>query len=210
MNSAAPSGNHGREVQSPSGYETMPEPIKTSPDFLRQSLEETALVFGRDKFGCHLIAGLGESEKQIAQAMAKVRAMGGRSHLFAFYPEAGSLLANEDPCPASTFRRVQLARFLLDYDLVGVHDMDFDEHDRLAGYGLVGCVLDELVNSGKPFRTGGYPGNSMDCSCNRSFSDGPTSDIRSYSFRLTDKGAFEARREIATYQELEESVDLKV
>ncbi|MHB1395782.1 MAG: radical SAM protein [Thermoleophilia bacterium] len=175
-----------------------------------ESLEEAALVFGRDKFGCHLIAGLGESEKQMVEAIQKVRKIGGRSHLFAFYPESGSLLQGQTPCAASTFRRVQLARFLLDYDLVAAEEMEFDEYGRLASYGLSGDILDELVKSGKPFMTSGCPGSSMSCACNRPFGDGPPSDIRSYPFMLSEEDIMKVRKELSTYQGISETVDVKV
>lgn len=175
-----------------------------------ESLSEAALVFGRDKFGCHLIAGLGETEKQMVKAIHQVRVMGGRTHLFAFYPEAGSLLAAHAPCPASKFRRVQLARFLIDYDLAVADKMEFDEHGRLTGYGLIGGTIDELVNSGKPFMTSGCPGSSKACACNRPFGDGPPSDIRSYPFELAANDIRSVRKELATYQEITAAVDLKV
>jgi len=48
------------------------------------------------------------------QRIQKVKDLGGRTHLFSFYPEKGSRLAQEKPCPANQYRRIQLARYLID------------------------------------------------------------------------------------------------
>ena len=169
-----------------------------------KSLSEAALIFGKDRAGCHLIAGLGEAERQMAETMQQVRDLGARTHLFSFYPEAGSLLAESAPCPSSQFRRIQLARFLIDYDLTAVDHMEFDEHGRITGYGLSQSALDDLVDSGKPFMTSGCPGHTSSCACNRPFGDGPPSDIRSYPFDLEADDIRSVRKELATYQEVAE------
>jgi biotin synthase len=122
------------------------------------TLNDASLVFGSDKVGCHLIAGLGETEKNMLETVQRVRETGARTHLFSFYPEAGSPLENADPCPAEQFRRVQLARFLIDYDQARFDDMEFDQHERIVGFGVQGAELDRLVDSGVPFMTSGCSG----------------------------------------------------
>lgn len=167
-----------------------------------EALDEAAMVFGRNRFGCHLIAGLGESEQEILTTVQRLRRMGGRSHLFSFYPESGSSMAGESSCPPDHFRRVQLARFLIDYDIVTTDSMEFDEHDRVVGFGLRGAELDRLVDSGVPFMTSGCPGKTRLCSCNRPFGDGPPSDIRSFPFSLDSNDILLVRKQLATYPEV--------
>lgn len=166
-----------------------------------RSLEEAAIVFGKDRFGCHLIVGLGETEQQIVEAMRRVREMGGRTHLFSFFPESGSLLQGRDPCHPSQFRRIQLARFLIDYSIVSADELEFDEYQRLTGFGLDSVELDEIVDSGDPFRTSGCPGDGRHSACNRPFGDGPASDIRSYPFELGRDDIAQVRRQMAIYRE---------
>lgn len=170
-------------------------------DLYWRTLDEAALILGRNRAGCHLIAGLGETEREMVGAIARVRRLGGRSHLFSFYPEEGSLLAEARPCSASHFRRIQLARFLIDYDMVDAGVMEFDEYGRITGYGLEGDVLDELVRSGTPFMTSGCPGKNRQCACNRPFGDGPPGDIRSFPFAPQEADIRQIRKELATYQE---------
>lgn len=166
------------------------------------SLSEAVLFFGKNKAGCHLIAGLGETEQEMAGAIQKVRDLGARTHLFSFYPEEGSQLAGTSPCPASHFRRVQLARFLIDYDFTRVSSMEFDEQGRITGFGLDVADLDKLVETGSPFMTSGCPGQRDKCYCNRPYGDGPPSDIRSFPFRPEAADIRALRRELATYRDV--------
>lgn len=164
-----------------------------------RSLEEAAITFGPDRAGCHLIAGLGETEAQMVAAIQRVRDLGARTHLFSFYPEQGSRLEGADPCPASHFRRIQLARFLIDYDLARESAMEFDEHGRITGFGAEGAFVDDLVAAGEPFMTSGCPGATSKCACNRPYGDGPPSDIRSFPFRPEAADIRQIRKELATY-----------
>ncbi|RJQ46512.1 MAG: radical SAM protein [Gaiellales bacterium] len=166
------------------------------------TLEEAAVAFGRNRFGCHLIAGLGETEREMLATVQRLRSMGGRSHLFSFNPERGSALEGNDPCRPDHFRRVQLGRFLIDYDIVDFNSMEFDEHERVVGFGLKGAELDRLVDSGVPFMTSGCPGKTRLCACNRPFGDGPPSDIRSFPFNLDDQDVLQVRKQLATYPEV--------
>jgi lipoyl synthase len=147
-------------------------------------LAATAEVFGKNMAGCHLICGMGEPEEDLIRRIQAVRDLGARTHLFAFYPEKGSRLADASPCPAGQYRRVQLARFLIDNDLSRSQVMAFDEAGRVRDFGLPPEDLDLWIDSGRPFMTSGCPGGGLEAACNRPFGDGPPSDIRSYPFPL--------------------------
>jgi len=183
--------HRGRGVQGPHRWENY-----------WQTLAEAALVFGRGRAGAHLIAGLGETEEEMVHAMQRVHDLGGATHIFSFYPEPGSRLEEEAPCPASQFRRIQLARFLIDCNLAGADRMEFDGHKRLTGFGLKGPELETIVDGGEPFRTSGCPGRTRACACNRPYGDGPPGDIRSYPFRLEKRDVLQVRKQLATYHEL--------
>jgi len=145
-------------------------------------LATTAEVFGKDQAGCHLICGMGEREEDLIRRVQSVRDLGARTHLFSFYPEKGSRLADAAPCPAGPYRRVQLARFLIDNDLCRSQVMAFDDEGRIKDFGLPPEDLEHWIQSGRPFMTSGCPGGGMETACNRPFGDGPPSDIRSYPF----------------------------
>ena len=147
-------------------------------------LAATAEVFGKNRAGCHLICGMGEREEDLILRIQSVRDLGARTHLFSFYPEKGSRLADAPPCPAGQYRRVQLARFLIDNDLARAEEMRFDGKGRVSDFGLEQSAVESWIHSGRPFMTSGCPGGGLETACNRPFGDGPPSDIRSYPFPL--------------------------
>ena len=97
-----------------------------------QALEEAALVFGGGRIGAHLIAGLGETERELVALIQKIHARGGQTHLFSFYPEQGSKLRNSLPCPSGHVRRIQLARCVIDCYLAVDLQREIDELARLT------------------------------------------------------------------------------
>lgn len=166
-----------------------------------QTLSDASMVFGKDRFGCHLIVGLGETESEMVETIQRVRDMGGRSHLFSFFPESGSVLGEREACHPSQFRRIQLARFLIDYDMVRAAAMEYDSQQRLVNFGIDNGRLDEIVRSGDPFRTSGCPGSGKHSACNRPYGDGPASDIRSYPFALEQEDIELVQRQMAIYRD---------
>lgn len=151
-----------------------------------EMLSATAATFGKNKAGCHLIVGMGEREDQMVRRIQKVRDLGARTHLFSFYPEKGSRLAEQDPCPVDRYRRVQLARYLIDSDHCRAEDMEFDELGRIISFGLKKPDLERWIETGRPFMTSGCPGGGMEAACNRPYGDGPPRDIRSFPFPLEE------------------------
>jgi len=150
--------------------------------------EESFSVFGRENTGVHLICGMGESEGEMVATMSRARQMGeyGCLQLFAFNPEDGSRLQARERVPLGQFRRVQLARYIIDMGLVGFGDFEFNDKDQIVDFGLPGDELEKMVQSGTPFRTSGCPGKECGVSaCNRPFGDGPPTDFSSFPFALT-------------------------
>ncbi|MEK6681099.1 MAG: radical SAM protein [Nitrospirota bacterium] len=163
-------------------------------------LKKARPIFGEGNIGCHLIVGLGETEKEMIKAIQWMHDMGGTTHLFSFYQEAGSLLENHPQCPVSQFRRIQLARYTIDFDYARIDGMGFDEKERVADFGVSDDVLNQFVESGIPFQTSGCPGkNKRIACCNRPFGDSRPSDIRSYPIRLEQGDVEKVRRELLAY-----------
>ena len=55
-----------------------------------------AEVYGKGKTGIHLISGLGETDREMVETIYRAETMGAGTHLFSFYPEAGSQLEDRD------------------------------------------------------------------------------------------------------------------
>jgi lipoyl synthase len=146
--------------------------------------EDAVEVFGRDRVGIHLIVGLGETEEQMIRLIGRIRKAGGSTHLFSFFPEAGSELADRPQPPAGQYRRVQLARYLIDQDLAEADAFEFDERGRLASFGAARERAAQAIATGTPFMTSGCPGVNGAVACNRPFGDcTPGDDIRSFPFQ---------------------------
>ena len=161
-------------------------------------LEHAADIFGPEKFGAHLIVGMGESEFDVLTQVQRLRDMGGHSHMFAFFPEKGSLMDHLPPTPRPQWRRVQLARYLIDYRGVHLDQMTFDEAGRVTGFGLPKADLEAVIAAGTAFRTSGCPGKEGEdiSACDRPFGDSPPSDIASYPFKLVKKDIAKVRRQL--------------
>lgn len=176
----------GKGVDSPHRYEKY-----------WQSIEEAAEVFGPEKFGAHLICGMGETEFEILSVAQKIRDLGGHNHMFAFFPERGSLMEDWPPVDRGQWRRVQLARYLIDYRGVRVGAMAFDEAGRVTGFGVDDVTLESVIASGTPFRTSGCPGKDDDVSaCNRPYGDSSPTDILSFPFALAKRDLAKVRRQM--------------
>ena len=149
-----------------------------------ESVEAALGVFGEGMVGIHLIVGLGETEREMVETTQRARDLGARTHLFSFFPEEGSALVERPQPPVGHYRRVQLARFLVDEGLATARDMSFDESGRITGFGVEDAALEDAISSGLPFRTSGCPGKSGDiAACNRPYANClPGSEIRNYPF----------------------------
>ena len=162
--------------------------------------EQALEIFGQDRVGVHLIHGLGESEQDLVLAMDRARRLGGSTHLFCFFPERFSALRDQPQPPASSYRRVQMARWLIDHDLGRAQEMEFDHKGRLVGFGVKPHVLEEALLSGQAFMTSGCPGADGQVACNRPFgNEKPGPDLRNFPFALEEEDLELVRSQIGDY-----------
>jgi len=163
-----------------------------------QVLQDARDIFGPQKFGVHIIIGMGETEYEALQLVQKVVDMGGHNHMFCFFPEKGSLMDHLPATPRDQWRRVQLGRYLIDYCDARVDHMTFDEAGRVTDFGLPAAELDDIINAGLAFRTSGCPGKFQDdiSACDRPYGDSPPSDIASYPFQPERKDIKTIRKQM--------------
>jgi len=156
-------------------------------------------VFGDQKFGAHIIVGMGETEHDVLSLIQKLVDMGGHSHMFCFFPEKGSLMDHLPATPRDQWRRVQLARYLIDYVGVRIEHMRFDSDGRVTDFGLPGGELGAIIDAGIAFRTSGCPGKFRDdvSACDRPYGDSPPSNIASYPFQPKKRDVRKIRRQLA-------------
>jgi biotin synthase len=177
----------GKGVQSPHSWKKYWEILTAARE-----------VFGPQKFGAHIIVGMGETEYEAVSLVQQIVDLGGHSHMFCFFPEKGSLMDHLPATPRDQWRRVQLARYLIDYRGVRIEHMKFDSAGRVRDFGLAQSELDDIVNAGVAFRTSGCPGKSAPdiSACDRPYGDSPPSDIASFPFAPTKRDIRVIRRQL--------------
>ncbi len=159
-----------------------------------EGVEEAVEVMGKGRVGIHLIVGLGESEEEAVRLIQHVHDLGAETHLFSFYPEEGSFLSSWSRPPVGQYRRVQLARYLVNAGLSRYEAMRFNSRGQIIDYGVSKGVLEEVVDSGIPFITSGCPG------CNRPYAnERPIERPRNYPYIPRGKELEFIKRELADY-----------
>jgi lipoyl synthase len=179
----------GKGVQSPHSWRKYWEILMDAHD-----------VFGPQKFGAHIIVGMGETEYDVLALVQQLVDLGGHSHMFCFFPEKGSLMDHLPATPRDQWRRVQLARYLIDYRGGRVERMKFDDRGRVIDLGFSESEIDQIVGEGIAFRTSGCPGKFRDdvSACDRPYGDSPPSNIASYPFQPNKADLRKIRRQLKT------------
>ncbi len=145
-----------------------------------QALECARATLG-DLVSTHLIVGLGESEEEMVWTIQLLHDRGITIGLFAFTPIAGTFLSDYPPPDVASYRRIQLARFLITNNMDRVERMRFDD-GRIVDFGVKRDVLNRIIESGAPFHTSGCFG------CNRPFyNESPRGPIYNYPRKPTSK-----------------------
>jgi len=119
-------------------------------DLYWRFIGEAVEVFGKGNVYIHLIAGLGESLRELAYAMKRIYGLGGRVALFNYTDVKGV-----SPVDISYYRLAQLARYLLEHGLDP--DIYIDYERRMVKREV------PLNSTVEAFYTSGCP------SCNRPF-----------------------------------------
>ena len=148
------------------------------PEQFRQ-MQEAIKVFGAENISIHLIVGLGETEKEAAHFVQECVDFGVLPVLFAFTPVRGTALAEKPQPQLTSYRRIQLARYLIVHRMLRFEDIQFDTQGNIVSYNIDNKMLTQLVETGKPFLTSGCP------NCNRPFyNERPSGPIYNYPRKL--------------------------
>ncbi|ATW25834.1 radical SAM protein [Candidatus Formimonas warabiya] len=144
------------------------------------TLEQAIQVFGRYQAGVHLVVGLGETEYEMVSTIQKADDLGAGTHLFSFYPEPGSKMESWPQPDLGHYRRMQLARHLINEKLGNIREMKFNDKGQIIDFGrdITGCLKD-----GRAFITSGCPGKDGTVACNRPYgNERPSQPMRNFPF----------------------------
>lgn len=134
------------------------------------------------RISSHLIAGLGETEAQMAASMQRLADQGITIGLFAFTPVPGTPMAHVAQPPLASYRRLQIARRLITQGAAHAEAFAYDARGHITRFGLSREQLDALLADGSAFQTSGCP------ECNRPYyNERPGGAIYNYPRPLTSE-----------------------
>ena len=134
-----------------------------------QTVSDGVDIFGQGNVGCHLMVGMGETEKEMVSVMERLWGMGVVTHLFSFFAEPHSKLEKRKQPPWPSYLRVQLARYLIEERSLSASAMAFDKEGHIKDFALPNEKIREIINMGTPFMTGGCLDDEGEVACNRPF-----------------------------------------
>ncbi len=135
-------------------------------------IEDAVEVFGRGRVHVHLVAGLGETPREMLDAMRSIYSAGARVALFRYTPLPG--LPRYPGVGVGLYRVYQVSRLLLEK---GVDPLDYLELEPLPRFTRSPPV--EARELGEALLTSGCPG------CNRPFyNESPRGPLYNYPSRL--------------------------
>ena len=155
------------------------------------ALAEAVKIFGKNKVTTHLIVGLGETEREMTMTIQRCLDMGVYPALFAFTPIPGTSLEKRPQPKISSYRRVQLAQFLITRKLTRYEKMRFNDKEQIIDFGVEKHVLEKTIKSGEPFETSGCP------DCNRPYyNEKPGGTIYNFPRPLTKQEIISVENEV--------------
>jgi len=170
--------HRGRGVGGPHKWEKYWEVLKWAVE-----------VFGKFKAGIHLIVGLGETEREAVQIIYNAHVLGAKTHLFSFYPETNTGLENLNLPELLVYRKIQIARFLINEKNYDISQISFDTEGKIISFNY---NLKEVLDDCYAFMTSGCPcstdGKTNISACNRPFAnERPSEFIRNYPYIPMDE-----------------------
>jgi biotin synthase-related radical SAM superfamily protein len=154
-----------------------------------EALMEAVEVFGKGCVSTHLIVGLGETEKELCQKIQWCVDSGVYPGLFAFTPIPGTALESSLSPLLSSYRRAQVAHYILTCNKTRFENMRFNTSGNLRSFGISREKLLEIIETGKPFLTSGCPG------CNRPYyNERPIGPLYNYPRQLQPEEIEEAKK----------------
>ena len=140
-------------------------------------------IFGPWKVNCHTLVGLGETDRDLIDIFTRLRDREIFSYLFCFNPEPDSRMADHPKSPLRRWRRIQLAKHLIESEDFTADQFDYDADDNLRVLDGDGAVIERSIASGIPFMTNGCPGAGGEPGCTRPYgSYRPSEPIRDFPF----------------------------
>jgi len=155
-------------------------------DYHWEMVRAARRIYGPMNVNCHLIVGLGETDKDMVDIFYKLKSEEIAGYLFSFNPEPGTTLQHQTRQPIKRHRRVQLAKYLIEEKDVERDVFQFDEDGFISNIESEEDLIQNTIDEGLPFMTNGCPDREGVMACNRPYgSYRPGEEFRDYPFKPT-------------------------
>lgn len=155
-------------------------------------------VFGPWKVNCHTLVGLGETDRDLVDIFLRLRDQQIFAYLFCFNPEPDSRLAAHPKSPLVRWRRIQLAKHLIESEGWGRENFAFDDEGGLTAVSGEERFVEGVIATGVPFETNGCPGEKGEPGCTRPYgSYRPSEPFRDFPFSPNPDDLGQIRAELA-------------
>ena len=154
-------------------------------------------IFGPWKVNVHTLVGLGETDQDLLAMFVALRDRQIFSYLFCFNPEPDSRMAAQPKPSLRRWRRVQLARHLIETEGFGLEQFGFDGNGGLARFRAGRSAVETVVAKGAAFMTNGCPGGKGEPGCTRPYgSYRPAEPFHDYPFAPAASDLEEIRQQL--------------
>jgi biotin synthase len=140
-------------------------------------------VAGAPAFNCHIIVGLGETDRELVDLFYQLSSEQIAGYLFSFNPEPGTAMQAVPRAPLHRWRRIQLVKHLIEHCGLPREAIEFDAPGNIRRVNAPGLMVEVAIHTGLPFLTNGCPDRNGVMACNRPYgSYRPGEDFRDYPF----------------------------
>ncbi|MCH8927099.1 MAG: radical SAM protein [Candidatus Marinimicrobia bacterium] len=140
-------------------------------------------MYGAYKVNCHIIIGLGETDRDLTNIFYKCKEEQLSCYLFSFNPEPGTALQDSERQPIARHRRIQLVKQLIENNGLSKDALEFDKNGFISNIDYSADIINLTVNEGIAFMTDGCPDRDGVMACNRPCgSYRPGEEFRDYPF----------------------------
>jgi biotin synthase-related radical SAM superfamily protein len=154
-------------------------------------------IFGPWKVNVHTLVGLGETDQDLVELFVTLRDKEIYAYLFCFNPEPDSRMASHPKSPLARWRRMQLAKHLIEAEGYGLERFSFDASGGLTRLRADRATVEAVVDEGVAFVTNGCPGEKGEPGCTRPYgSYRPAEPFRDYPFVPTASDLDEIRQQM--------------
>ncbi len=155
-------------------------------------------IFGAWKVNCHTLVGLGESDHDLMGIFERLLDREIFSYLFCFNPEPDSRMGHVEKTPVQRWRRIQLAKFLLEEEGLDPDAFRYADDGALARIHAPRDLVERVVDAGWAFMTNGCPSSGGEPGCTRPMGSWrPTESPRDLPWQPTGEDLREIRDQLA-------------